>query len=80
MEARLPRARRARAQEPRYLFAAHDAYPGHPQYTRGEMAYGETVVTLAYVRERWAEMFELLDVDVLIGDLFQVALTLRRTL
>jgi SAM-dependent methyltransferase len=71
---------RARVQEPRYLFAAHDAYPGHPQYTRGEMAYGETVVTLAYVRERWAEMFELLDVDVLIGDLFQVALTLRRTL
>jgi hypothetical protein len=42
------------------------------------MTYGETVVTLPYVRERWAPLFELLDIDLLVGDLHQVMLTLRR--
>jgi hypothetical protein len=42
------------------------------------MTYGEAVITLPYVRERWSSMFELLDVDVLLGDLYQVMLTLRR--
>ena len=42
------------------------------------MTYGETVVTLPYVRERWAPLFELLEVDLLVGDLHQVMLTLRR--
>jgi hypothetical protein len=32
----------------------------------------------ARLEERWAPMFELLDVDLLAGDLFQVMLTLRR--
>jgi SAM-dependent methyltransferase len=68
----------ARLDEPRYLFVAHEAYPGHPQYEGGEMRYGETVITLPYVRERWTPMFELLGADVLIGDLYQVMLTLRR--
>ena len=36
------------------------------------MTYGETVITLPYVRERWSDRFELLAVDVLVGDLFQV--------
>ena len=44
----------ARLREPRYLFVPHPAEPGHPQYDGGEMTYGETVVTLAYVRERWS--------------------------
>ena len=52
--------------------------PSHPQYEGGEMTYGEAVITLPYVRERWAALFELLDVDVLLGDLYQVMLTLRR--
>jgi SAM-dependent methyltransferase len=69
---------RAKLEEPRYLFAAHDADPGHPQYAGPEMAYGETVITLPYVRQRWSPMFELLDVDLLVGDLYQVMLTLRR--
>jgi hypothetical protein len=43
------------------------------------MTYGETVVTLPYVRERWAPAFELLGADVLLGDLHQVMLTLRRS-
>lgn len=64
--------------EPGYLFVAHAADPSHPQYLSGEMTYGETVVTLPYVRERWSPMFELLDCDLLVGDLFQVVLTLRR--
>jgi len=66
-----------RPDEARYLFVAH-ATDGHHQYAGGEMTYGETVVTLPYVRERWSERFELLDVDLLIGDPYQVMLTLRR--
>ena len=33
---------------------------------RREMNYGETVITLPYVRERWARWFELLHVDLLL--------------
>jgi SAM-dependent methyltransferase len=62
----------------RYLFVAHPADPSHPQYEGGDMTYGETVVTLAYVRERWSEMFALLEADILLADPFQVMLTLRR--
>jgi SAM-dependent methyltransferase len=62
----------------RYLFVPHASDPGHPQYEGGEMTYGETVVTLPYVRERWSGMFALLDADILLDDLFQVMLTLRR--
>lgn len=40
--------------------------------------YGDTVITLDYVREHWAPRFELLDAQPLVGDLAQVALTLRR--
>ncbi len=69
---------RARLEEPRYLFAPHPIDSTHLQYDGGEMTYGETVITLPYVRERWSPMFELLDVDLLVGDLHQVMLTLRR--
>jgi SAM-dependent methyltransferase len=63
----------------RYLFVPHAASPVHPQYGgEGEMDYGETVITLAYVRERWGEHFELLEVDLLLEDPEQVVLTLRR--
>lgn len=68
----------ARLSGPRLVFVPHAAGPFHPQYGGGEMHYGETVITLPYVRERWSERFELLAVDVLLGDLHQVALTLRR--
>jgi SAM-dependent methyltransferase len=64
---------------PRYVFVAHPAQDSHPQYAgEGEMTYGEAVITLPYVRERWGPLFELLEVDLLIGDLHQVMLTLRR--
>ena len=53
--------------------------PSHPQWGGGEMTYGETVIPLAYVRERWSDRFALLDADILLGDLFQVVLTLRRS-
>ena len=43
-----------------YLFVPHAAEPSHPQWGGGEMTYGETVITLAYVRERWSHRFELL--------------------
>ena len=72
-------ARRAVApDEAAYVFVPHAADPGHPQYGGGQMDYGETVVTLPYVRERWGDRFELLEADLLLDDLFQVVLTLRR--
>ena len=67
----------ARVAGPRYVFAAHPV-DSHPQYAGGEMTYGETVITLPYVRERWSRWFDLLHTDLLIGDLHQVVLTLRR--
>src|SRR5215211_3719127 len=68
----------ARLDEPRYLFAAHPPGPRHLQYAGGEMTYGESVITLPYIRQRWSPMFELLQVDLLVGDLHQVVLTLAR--
>jgi SAM-dependent methyltransferase len=70
---------RARLEEARYLFVPHPAEPSHLQYAGGEMSYGETVITLPYIRERWSPKFELLEVDLLIDDLYQVMLTLRRS-
>jgi SAM-dependent methyltransferase len=67
----------ARLEEPRYLFTPHPPEPRHLQYAGGEMTYGETVITLPYIRERWLPMFELLQVDLLLGDLHQVMITLR---
>jgi SAM-dependent methyltransferase len=69
---------RAQLDEARYLFAAHPAETSHFQYGGGEMTYGETVITLPYIRERWWPLFELLDVDLLVGDLYQVMITLKR--
>jgi SAM-dependent methyltransferase len=64
--------------DPLYLFVPHEADERHPQYAGGEMTYGEAVITPAYVRERWSRLFDLVAVDLLIGDLQQVVLTLRR--
>jgi hypothetical protein len=69
---------RARLEEARYVFAPHPPDPSHHQYEGGEMTYGETVITFPYIRERWSELFELIDVGFLIGDLHQVMITLRR--
>jgi SAM-dependent methyltransferase len=68
---------RDRRGEP-FIFAPHMADPNHPQYTGPEMHYGETVISLEYVRERWGRWFELQHVDLLLGDMHQVVLTLRR--
>jgi SAM-dependent methyltransferase len=72
----LPRGSAARKLErgkPAYLFAAHEAQP-----SGGEVTFGEAVVNLPYVRERWGELFELLDVSLMLDDIYQVVLTLRR--
>ena len=66
--------------KPQYVFVPHNT-EGHPQYDNAAedpMSYGETVITLPYVREKWSSMFDLLDVSVLTGDMYQVALTLRK--
>ena len=68
---------RDREGEP-FIFAPHASDPSHPQYAGPEMHYGEAVIALSYVREKWARWFELTHVDLLLGDLHQVALTLRR--
>jgi len=67
--------------KPNYVFVPHGT-EGHPQYDDAAddpMSYGETVITLPYVREKWADLFELLDVSILTGDMYQVALTLRKS-
>lgn len=68
----------AALEEPRYIFVPHPADPDHPQYHGEDMSYGESVISLPYVRERWADLFEVLDVSMLTGDMHQVAVTLRR--
>jgi SAM-dependent methyltransferase len=75
---RPPAYMRRPADESGYVFEPHAADPSHPQWAGGEMDYGEAVIPLPYVRERWADRFELLAVDLLIADLHQVMLTLRR--
>ena len=67
----------AELRKPRFIFVPHPV-DKHPQYDGGEMTYGETVITLPYIRERWSDRFELLDVDLLLGDLHQMMITLRR--
>jgi SAM-dependent methyltransferase len=62
---------------PRYLFAPHAGQPLGAQAPGGEITYGETVVTMAYVRRQWTDRFELLDIDLLLDDPYQVMLTLR---
>ncbi len=66
------------ADEREYVFEPHPADPDHPQWAGDAMHYGEAVVPLPYVRERWGDRFELLAVDLLLDDLHQVMLTLRR--
>jgi Methyltransferase domain len=68
----------AAMREPRYVFVPHPIEGGHPQYDGGEMTYGEAVISLPYIRESWGDRFELLDVKVATGDIYQVALTMRR--
>jgi SAM-dependent methyltransferase len=64
---------------PRYVFVPHARDPDHPQYDGGEeMTYGDTVISLPYVRERWSEMFEVLDAHAPVEDPYQVAVTLRK--
>jgi SAM-dependent methyltransferase len=66
------------ANAPQYVFVPHPAQDSHPQYEGGEMTYGEAIITLPYIADHWSPLFEFLDVDVLIDDLYQVMVTLRR--
>jgi SAM-dependent methyltransferase len=77
-EAMHPLRADSRPHEPQHLFVPHQADPAHPQYGGGEMHYGEAVITLPYVTERWAPMFELRAVDAMAADPYQLVLALRR--
>jgi SAM-dependent methyltransferase len=55
--------------DPAYAFVGHGgALPD----------YGEAVLNMPYVRERWGELFELCEVSLMLDDMYQVILTLRR--
>ncbi|MBN8867460.1 MAG: class I SAM-dependent methyltransferase [Solirubrobacterales bacterium] len=62
---------------PAYVFVPHDVEEEHPQYDGTEMSYGEAVVTLPWIEQN-APGFELADVAVLTGDIYQVVVTLRK--
>lgn len=68
----------AALQEPRYVFVSHGAEPDHPQYGGGEMTYGEAVISLPYVQDRWTKLFDVVDVSLSTVDMYQVMVTLRR--
>ena len=68
----------AALQRPRYVFVPHPADPDHPQLVDDEMDYGETVISIPYIRERWGDRFELVDLSLLTTDMYQVVATLRR--
>jgi SAM-dependent methyltransferase len=40
--------------------------------------YGEAIVNMPYVRERWGELFDVAEVSLMLDDMYQVILTLRR--
>lgn len=65
-------------EQPLYLFAPHDVQPLGSQAPGGEITYGETLITPAYIREHWTELFELLAIELLIGDPHQVVVAMRR--
>jgi SAM-dependent methyltransferase len=66
-----------RLAEPLYLFAPHDGQPLGAETVDGEVTYGETVVTPAYIRQEWTEQYELLDFELLLSDPHQVVVALR---
>ena len=68
----------SRLSEARYLFAPHDAQPLGAEAVDGEVTYGETVITAAYIRRHWTEWFEPAGFELLLGDPYQVVVALRR--
>jgi len=63
---------------PHYVFVPHPHDPSHPQYETEAMSYGETVISLPYIRERWSDLFKLTDVKAIPEDIYQVAVTLKK--
>lgn len=63
-----------------YVFVPHPV-DGHPQEgagAGGEMTYGEAVIGVPFIRERWGELYDVLDVHMTSEDIYQVAVTLRK--
>jgi SAM-dependent methyltransferase len=76
LHAALRRSSAVRALErdqPAYLFVPHKEQP-----SGGDVTFGEAVVNLPYVLERWNEQFKLVEVGLLVDDPYQVVLTLRK--
>ena len=64
--------------EPRYIFVPHPVEDGHPQYDEGDMTYGDTVISQTYIEENWTDLFEIVEVGFLTGDMHQVPIALRK--
>lgn len=64
--------------EPRYIFVPHPVEDGHPQYDEGEMTYGDTVISLPYIEQNWTDLFEIAEIGLLTGDMYQVPIALRK--
>lgn len=60
-----------------YLFVPHPV-EDHPQFDGEEMNYGESIVTLPWIRDNWSDEFEITDVAVMTADIYQVVVTLRK--
>jgi SAM-dependent methyltransferase len=73
----LESSHRTKSDEPSYIFVPHPPDPHHPVDDSG-MHYGESVISLPYIRERWTPQFDLMEISLLAGDIYQVVVTLRR--
>jgi len=65
------------ATDPVYLFLAHSA-DEHPQAAGDEMDYGESVISLPWIEGNFGTAAELVDVSVMVGDIYQVVVTMRK--
>lgn len=61
-----------RGEQPTYAFAPQPGGPLKPG------TYGAAVINPPYMRERWGELFSLLDVTLQMDDIYQVVVTLQK--
>jgi SAM-dependent methyltransferase len=64
--------------EPRYIYLPHLVEEGHPLHDEGATTYGDTVISLPYIEENWTDLFEIAEIGVLTGDMYQVPVAIRK--
>jgi SAM-dependent methyltransferase len=68
----------AALERPQYLFVPHESTGHLLSGPDGRMDFGETFVSMTYIRERWSERFELAGARLVLEDPYQVMIVLRR--